>query len=142
MSSSQDGKKNSDVEMTEAPPAPSVEPTPEPSCVAGFLSFRDTMARRKAEKEIIRGVDESPSSPAAVDTPASGSEVPIFPEVGEHPEMPSPGVLTQASGSLLVLIVVDDKEEAIGPVPPVKKEIVLALRAGSAAPRKGTSSRF
>ncbi|XP_056864060.1 uncharacterized protein LOC130511200 [Raphanus sativus] len=37
MSSAQDGKKNSDVEMTEAPLAPVDESVPEPTCVAGFL---------------------------------------------------------------------------------------------------------
>ncbi|KAJ4889374.1 Uncharacterized protein Rs2_29122 [Raphanus sativus] len=120
MSSSQDGKKNSDVEMAEALLTPVVEPTPEPTCVAGFLLSREKMARRKAEKEIIRAIEENPPSPAAVDAPASGSE---------------------ASGSLSVPIIVDDKEEAIEPVPPVKRKIVLALRAASAAPVASAWSR-
>ncbi|KAJ4906222.1 Uncharacterized protein Rs2_09880 [Raphanus sativus] len=141
MSSSQDGKKNSDVEMAEAPLSPVVEPAPKPTFLAGFLSFRERMARRKAEKEIIRVVEENPSSPAAVDTPASGSEVPILSEVGEHSEMQSLGVPPQASGSLSVPIIVDEKEEAIEPVPPVKREIILALRAASAAPVASSRSQ-
>ncbi|KAJ4910319.1 Uncharacterized protein Rs2_04940 [Raphanus sativus] len=134
MSSSQDGKKNSDVEMTEALSAPVDESAPEPTSVAGFLSFRETMARRKAEKEIIHTVEEKPSSPAATDAPASGSEVSILPEVGERSEMQSLEVPPQASGSLSVPIIVEDKEEAVEPVPPAKREIVLGLRAASAVP--------
>ncbi|KAJ4910424.1 Uncharacterized protein Rs2_05045 [Raphanus sativus] len=110
MSSSQDGKKNSDVEMVEAPLAPVDESAPKPTCVDGFLSFRERMARRKAEKEIIHTIEGKSSSPAATDAPASCSEVPILPEVGEH------------------------KEEAVEPVPPAKREIVLGLRAASAVP--------
>ncbi|KAJ4872299.1 Uncharacterized protein Rs2_46030 [Raphanus sativus] len=141
MSSSQDGKKNSDVEMTEAPLAPVNEPAPESTCLAGFLSFRERMARRKAKKEIVCAVEENPSSPAAADAPASGSEVPILPEVGEHSDMQSLEVPPQASGSLSVPIIVDDKKEDIEPVPPAKREIVLGLRAASAAPVASSWSR-
>ncbi|KAJ4875968.1 Uncharacterized protein Rs2_40986 [Raphanus sativus] len=74
------------------------------------------MARRKAEKEIVQTTKEKSSSPAATDAPASGSEVPILPEVGESSEMQSL------------------EEEAVEPVPPAKKEIVLGLRAASAVP--------
>ncbi|KAJ4910322.1 Uncharacterized protein Rs2_04943 [Raphanus sativus] len=85
--------------MAEAPLAPVGEPAPEPTCVSGFLSFRERMARRKAEKEIICAVEENPSTPAAADAPVSGSEVPILPEVGEHSEMQSLGVPPQGSAS-------------------------------------------
>ncbi|KAJ4901884.1 Uncharacterized protein Rs2_15835 [Raphanus sativus] len=134
MSSSQDGKMNSDAEMVKAPLAPVDESAPEPTCVAGFLSFREMMARRKAEKEIIQTTEEKSSSPEATDAPASGSEVPILPEVGERSEMQSLEVPSQAPGSLSVPIIVEDKEEAVEPVPPAKREIVLGLRAASAVP--------
>ncbi|KAJ4881484.1 Uncharacterized protein Rs2_38539 [Raphanus sativus] len=110
MSSSQDGKMNSDAEMVEAPPAPVDGSAPEPTCVGGFLSFRERMARRKAEKEITQTTEEKSSSPAATDAQLS------------------------ALGSLSVPIIVEDKEEAVEPVPPAKKEIVLWLRAASAIP--------
>ncbi|KAJ4910254.1 Uncharacterized protein Rs2_04875 [Raphanus sativus] len=134
MSSSQDGKMNSDAKMVEAPLAPVDESAPEPTCVAGFLSFRERMARRKAEKEIIQTTEEKLSSPKVPDAPASGSEVPILPEVGEHPEMQPLEVPSQAPGSLSVPIIVEDKEEFVEPVPPAKKEIVLGLRVASAVP--------
>ncbi|KAJ4875973.1 Uncharacterized protein Rs2_40991 [Raphanus sativus] len=134
MSSSQDGKMNSDAEMVEAPLAPVDESAPEPTCVAGFLLFRERMARRKAEKEIILTTEEKSSSPKVTDASASGSEVPILPEVGERSEMQSPEVPSQALGSLSVPIIIEGKEEAVEPVPPAKKEIVLGLRAASAVP--------
>ncbi|WZZ70080.1 hypothetical protein YC2023_081450 [Brassica napus] len=56
MSSSQNDKKNSDAEMAEAS-SQAQESTPSddaPTCVVGFLSFREKMSRRKAEKETAR----------------------------------------------------------------------------------------
>ncbi|KAF2534303.1 hypothetical protein F2Q70_00029222 [Brassica cretica] len=56
MSSSQNDKKSSDAEMAEASSqAPESSPSDDaPACVAGFLSFREKMAHRKAEKETAR----------------------------------------------------------------------------------------
>ncbi|KAJ4904675.1 Uncharacterized protein Rs2_18626 [Raphanus sativus] len=134
MSSSQDGKMNSDAEMVEAPLAPVDGSAPEPTCVAGFLSFRERMALHKAEKEITQTTEEKSSSPAATDAPVSGSEVPVLPEVGECSETQSLGAPSQVPGSLSVPINLEDKEEAVEPVPPAKKEIVQGLRAASAVP--------
>ena len=55
MSSSQIDKKSSGAEMVKASSqAPESTPYDDaPACVAGFLSFREKMARRKAEKEPI-----------------------------------------------------------------------------------------
>ncbi|KAF2546326.1 hypothetical protein F2Q70_00021721 [Brassica cretica] len=68
MSSSHDDKRGSDVEMGEATsqapvPVPSVGA---PACVAGFLSFREKLACRKAEKESVRADTYLPSSSALV----------------------------------------------------------------------------
>ena len=60
MSSSQNDKKNSDAEMAEAS-SQAQESTPSddaPTCVVGFLSFREKMSRRKAEKETARADTE------------------------------------------------------------------------------------
>ncbi|KAF3523927.1 hypothetical protein F2Q69_00050666 [Brassica cretica] len=62
MSSSQNEKKNSDVEMGEANP---VLPTPAiheatPTFVAGFLSFKERLSRRSAGKETSRNSAETP----------------------------------------------------------------------------------
>ncbi|KAJ4876014.1 Uncharacterized protein Rs2_41032 [Raphanus sativus] len=92
------------------------------------------MAHRKAEKEIIQTTKEKSSSPAATDAPVSGSEVPVLPEIGERSEMQSLGAPSQVPGSLSVPIILEDKEEAVEPIPPAKKEIVMGLRAASAVP--------
>ncbi|KAF2609906.1 hypothetical protein F2Q70_00011290 [Brassica cretica] len=116
MSSSQNDKKSSDAEMVEAS-SQTPESTPSdnaPACVAGFLSFREKMARRKDEKEPIHVFAEPPSSPAPV-----------------------------PSGSSTTPIVVDDKEKVTEsmPPPPTRKEIVLALHAPSATPAVPARSR-
>jgi len=77
MSSSQGDKRSSDFEMGEATsqapvPVPSVEA---PACVAGFLFFREKLARRKAEKEQVRADTELPSSSALAIFPIHGPEV-------------------------------------------------------------------
>ncbi|KAF2553567.1 hypothetical protein F2Q68_00034321 [Brassica cretica] len=114
MSSSHDDKRGSDVEMGEATsqapvPVPSVGA---PACVAGFLSFREKLACRKAEKESDAGRQVKKSFPCVLDA----SALPI--------------------GLSTTPIIVEDKDKAAEsmPPPPARKEIVLALRAPSAAP--------
>nr|VDD23358.1 unnamed protein product [Brassica rapa] len=105
MSSSQGGKRSSDVEIGEAT-TPALIPTfpvEAPACVADHLSFREKLTRRKAEKEPVRAGTEFPSSYALAVAPGHGTKV---------------------------------KERAAESMPPhpVRKEIVLALRAPSAVP--------
>ncbi|KAF2583116.1 hypothetical protein F2Q68_00004299 [Brassica cretica] len=137
----QGDKRSSDVEMGEAtsqapPPAPSVEA---PACVAGFLSFQEKLARRKAEKESVRAAAELPSSSALAVAQTHGPEVQVPQDVGTQVETSVPCVpdaLAQPTGSSTTLILVEDKERAAEsmPPPPARKEVVLALRAPSAAP--------
>ncbi|KAF3590484.1 hypothetical protein DY000_02021830 [Brassica cretica] len=117
MSSSQGDKRSSDVEMGEATsqaPVPH-SPVEAPACVTGYLSFREKLDRRKAEKELVRADTELPSSSALAVTPDHGAE---------------------PTGSSTTPILVEDKEMAAEsmPPPPTRKEIVLALRGPSAAP--------
>ncbi|KAF3551467.1 hypothetical protein DY000_02006550 [Brassica cretica] len=136
MSSSQNDKKSSDAEMVEASSqAPESTPSDNaPSCVANFLSFREKMARRKAEKEPIHVCAEPPSSPAPVVTPAVDHVVQAPQDAGEQS---GTGILclldasAQPSGSSTTPIVVYDKEKVTEsmPPPPTRKEIILVLRA-------------
>uniref|UniRef100_M4F796 Uncharacterized protein n=1 Tax=Brassica campestris TaxID=3711 RepID=M4F796_BRACM len=101
MSSSQGGKRSSDVEIGEAT-TPALIPTfpvEAPACVADHLSFREKLTRRKAEKEPVRAGTEYFGSPRRI-------------------------------------VHDSDKERAAESMPPhpVRKEIVLALRAPSAVP--------
>ncbi|KAL0801622.1 hypothetical protein Bca101_056798 [Brassica carinata] len=80
MSSSPSEKKNSDVEMGEAN---SALPTPAmheatPTFVAGFLSFKERLSRRSAEKEVTRNHAESPAVPSssAMSSSAEGKNSP------------------------------------------------------------------
>ncbi|KAF3572212.1 hypothetical protein F2Q69_00059115 [Brassica cretica] len=117
-----------------------------PACVTGFLSFREKMARRKAEKEPIYVCAKPPSSSAPVVTPAVDHVVQA-PQDAE--EQSGTGILcvleasAQPSGSSTTPIVVDDKEKVTEsmPPPPTRKEIVLALRAPSATPAVPVRSR-
>uniref|UniRef100_M4F5N1 Uncharacterized protein n=1 Tax=Brassica campestris TaxID=3711 RepID=M4F5N1_BRACM len=116
MSSSQGGKRSSDVEMGEAisPPLIPTSSVEAPACVADHLSFREKLACRKAEKEPVRAGTEFPSSSALAVAPDHGTEV---------KEM--------AAKSM--------------PPPPARKEIVLALRAPGAVPAaqpKGWKRKF
>ncbi|KAF3589092.1 hypothetical protein F2Q69_00028992 [Brassica cretica] len=148
MSSSQSDKKSSDAEMAEASSqAPeSTLSDNAPACVAGFLSFREKMAHRKAEKEPIHVCAEPPSSPAPVVTSAIDPVVQASQDVGEQSGMGILCVLdasAKASGSSTTPIVVDDKEKVTEsmPPPPTRKEIILALRAPSATPAVPAKSR-
>ncbi|KAF3611585.1 hypothetical protein DY000_02047934 [Brassica cretica] len=117
-----------------------------PACVTGFLSFREKMARRKAEKEPIHVCAEPPSSPAPVVTSAVDPVVQASQDAGEQS---GTGILcvldasAQPSGSSTTPIVVDDKEKVTEsmPPPPTRKEIILALRAPSATPAVPAKSR-
>ncbi|KAF3589086.1 hypothetical protein F2Q69_00031282 [Brassica cretica] len=116
MSSSQGGKRNSDVEMGEATsPAPILTSSiGAPACVAGHLSFREKLVRREAEKELVQADIKIPSSSVLAVAPCHGTEALL-------------------AGSSTTPILVEDKERAAEsmPSPPVRKEIVLALRAPS-----------
>ncbi|KAF3596504.1 hypothetical protein DY000_02020853 [Brassica cretica] len=117
MSSSQNDKKSFDAEMAESS-SQVPESTPSDNAlarVAGFLSFREKMARRKAEKETAHADAELPSSSVLVAPPA------------HEPE---------PSGSSTTLILIEGNKKATESMPPTldRKEIVLALRAPSATP--------
>ncbi|KAF3583736.1 hypothetical protein F2Q69_00029282 [Brassica cretica] len=133
MSSSQGDKRDSDVVMGEATsPAPVLtSPAEAPACVAGYLSFREKLVRRQAEKELAQAGSEFPSSSAQVVAPSHGTEV--------------MALLPQAlpAGSSTTPILVEDKEKAADsmPPPPARKEIVLALRAPSVVPVAQPKSR-
>ncbi|KAL0690572.1 hypothetical protein Bca4012_090251 [Brassica carinata] len=133
MSSSQGDKKDSDVEMGEATsPAPVLtSPAEAPACVAGHLSFREKLVRRQAEKELAQAGSEFPSSSAQVVASCHGTEV--------------MALLPQAlpAGSSMTPILVEDKEKAADsmPPPPARKDVVLALRAPSAAMATQPKSR-
>ncbi|KAF3516287.1 hypothetical protein DY000_02059992 [Brassica cretica] len=124
MSSSKNDKKISDAEMVEASSeAPeSTLSDNAPASVAGFLSFRDKMARPKAGKEPIHVCAEPPSSPAPVVTEAVDPVVQAPQDAGEQSGM----------GILCVLDASAQPSESMPP--PTRKEIVLALRAPSATP--------
>ncbi|KAL0876698.1 hypothetical protein Bca101_026403 [Brassica carinata] len=106
MSSSPSEKKNSDVEIDEANSAlltPAMhEPTP--TFVAGFLSFKERLPRRSAEKEVTRNHDESPAVPSssAMSSSAEGNKSPdhAVPFVGADAALAMvPEVSAQPSGS-------------------------------------------
>ncbi|KAF3525269.1 hypothetical protein F2Q69_00050664 [Brassica cretica] len=126
MSSSQNEKKNSDVEMGEANPVLPIPAIHEatPTYVAGFLSFKERLSRRSAEKETSRtsGMDTAP--------------------------VQVPEVLSQPSGSSTTTVPIPEKGQVMESMPPPldRKEIVLGLPAPSAAPlpkgrkRNGTAT--
>ena len=80
MFSSQGENRSSDVEMGEATSqAPFLASSVEaPSCIAGNLSFREKLARRKAEKEPVQAGAEFPSSSALAVAPDHGAEVQVL----------------------------------------------------------------
>ncbi|KAF3531003.1 hypothetical protein DY000_02039725 [Brassica cretica] len=141
MSSSQNDKKGSDAEMAEASSqAPELTSSDNaPACVAGFLSFREKMAHRKAEKETACADAELPSSSVLVVAPTHEPEVQVPQGTGAQVETGVPFVpdaLAQPSGSSTTPILIEGNEKATEsmPPPPARKEIVLALRAPSATP--------
>ncbi|KAF3484805.1 hypothetical protein F2Q69_00052245 [Brassica cretica] len=141
MSSFQNDKKSSDAEMAEASSqAPESTPSDNaPACVAGFLSFREKMARRKAEIETARADAELPSSSVLVVAPTHEPEVQVPQGTGAQVETDvpfMPDALAQLTGSSTTLILIESNEKATEsmPPPPAREEIVLALRAPSATP--------
>ena len=110
-----------------------------PACVAGFLSFREKLARRKAEKEPVHADTELPSSSVLVVTPTHEPEVQVPQGAGAQVKTGvscMPDASAQPSGSSTTPILVDGKDKAteLMPPPPARKETVLALRAPSATP--------
>ncbi|KAF2531377.1 hypothetical protein F2Q70_00029545 [Brassica cretica] len=136
MSSSQSDKTGSDAEMGEATSqVPGLVPSDSaPACVADFLSFREKLARRKAEKEPIHDDTELPSSSVLVVTPTHEPEVQVPQGAGAQVETGVscvPDASAQPSGSSTTPILVDGKETATESMPPLpaRKDIVLALCA-------------
>ncbi|KAF2557286.1 hypothetical protein F2Q70_00017489 [Brassica cretica] len=134
MSSSQSDKRGSDAEMGElTSQVPGlVSSDSAPTCVVGFLSFRERLARRKAEKEPPHADTELPSSSVLVVTQTHEPEVQIPQDAGAQVKTGVscvPDASAQPSGSSTTPILVDGKEKATEsmPPPPARKEIVLAL---------------
>ncbi|KAF3567934.1 hypothetical protein DY000_02014313 [Brassica cretica] len=143
MSSSPSEKKGSDVEMGEAN---SALPTPAmheatPTFVFGFLSFKERLSRRSAEKEGGRIQPEVPDilSSLAMSTSAGGNKSPgdatPLTESAMVPVQFSE-VSAQPSNSSTTPIPAPKEEKATEFMPPSldRKEIVLGLPASSAAP--------
>ena len=143
MYSSPSEKKSSDVEMGEAnsalPTAAMHEGTP--TFVAGFLSFKERLSRRSAEKEGGRIQPEVPAilSSPAMSTSAGGNKSPgDATPLAESAMVPVqvPEVSAQPSGSSTIPVPASKEEKATELMPPPldRKEIVLGLPASSAAP--------
>ncbi|KAF2584919.1 hypothetical protein F2Q70_00037038 [Brassica cretica] len=142
MSSSPSEKKSSDVEMGEAN---SALPTPAmhgatPTFIAGFLSFKERLSRRSAEKEGGRIQPEMPAilSSPAMSTSAGGNKSPgDATPLAESAMVPVQvtEVSAQPSGSSTTPVPAPKEEKATKLMPPPldRKEIVLRLPASSAA---------
>ena len=121
-------------------PAPILTSSVEaPACVANNLSFREKLARHKAEKEPVRSGTELPSSSALAVALDHGTGVQVLQDIGTLAGKNVSCVLDTSVlpvGSSTAPILVEDKERAAEsmPPPPARKEIVLALRAPSAVP--------
>ncbi|WZZ78106.1 hypothetical protein YC2023_098678 [Brassica napus] len=143
MSSSLSEKKSSDVEMGEAN---SALPTPAmhegtPTFIAGFLSFKERLSRRSAEKDGGRIQPEVPAilSSPAMSTSAGGNKSPgDATPLAESAMVPVqvPEVSAQPSGSSTTPVPAPKEEKATELMPPPldRKEIVLGIPASSAAP--------
>ncbi|KAF3523221.1 hypothetical protein F2Q69_00047815 [Brassica cretica] len=106
MSSSQNEKKNSDVEMGEANPVLPIPAIHEATTtfVAGFLSFKERLSSRSAGKETSRSSAETsaiPSSSAlSISAKGNKSQSDAAPLVGtDTAPVQVPEVLAQPSGS-------------------------------------------
>ncbi|KAF2549841.1 hypothetical protein F2Q68_00033951 [Brassica cretica] len=147
MSSSQSDKTGSDAEMGEATSqVPGLVPSDSaPACVADLLSFREKLARRKAEKEPIHDDTELPSSSVLVVTPTHEPEVQVPQGAGAQVETGVscvPDASAQPSGSSMTPILVDGKETTTESMPPLpaRKDIVLALgNDGESSQQEGLS---
>ncbi|KAL0898712.1 hypothetical protein Bca101_082673 [Brassica carinata] len=156
MSSSPNEKKNSDVEMGEAS---TILPTPamhesSPTFVAGFLSFKERLSRRSAEKEVTRTHAETSAalSSSAMSSSAEGKKSPsdAAPFLGSDTALAAaPEISAQPSGSSTTPAPIPKEGKATELMPPPldRKEIVLGLPAASAAPlprsrkRGGTAAK-
>jgi len=143
MSSSQNEKKNSDVEMGEASPVLPIPAIHEatPTFVAGFLSFKERLSRRSVEKETSRTSAEMsaiPSSSAlSISTEGNKSLSDAAPLVGtDTVPVQMPEVLAHPSGSSTTSVPIREKGQGMELMPPPleRKEIVLGLPAPSPAP--------
>ncbi|KAF3579711.1 hypothetical protein DY000_02030960 [Brassica cretica] len=143
MSSSQNEKKNSDVEMGEANPVLPIPAIHEatPTFVAGFLSFKERLSRRSAGKEISRTSAETsaiPSSSAlSISAEGNKSQSDVAPLVGtDTTPVQVPEVLAQPSGYSTTPVLILERGQVMVSMPPPldRKEIVLGLPAPSAAP--------
>ncbi|KAF3563187.1 hypothetical protein DY000_02013039 [Brassica cretica] len=150
MSSSPSEKKSSDVEMGEAN---SALPTPAmheatPTFIAGFLSFKERLSRRSAEKE---GGRIQPEVPAILSSPAMSTSAGGKKSLGDATPLVEsamvpvqvPEVSAQPSGSSTTPVQASKEEKATELMPPLldRKEIVLGLPASSAAPLTKTRKR-
>ncbi|KAF3493381.1 hypothetical protein DY000_02053627 [Brassica cretica] len=112
-----------------------------PTFIAGFLSFKERLSRRSAEKEGGRIQPEVPAilSSPAMSTLAGGNKSPgDATPLTESAMVPVqvPEVLAQPSGSSTTPIPAPKEEKATELMPPPldRKEIVLGLPTSSAAP--------
>ena len=98
------------------------------TCITDHLSFREKLARRKAEKEPVRAGTEFLSSSALAVAPDHGTKVKVLQDAGTIADSSVPDTSVLPAGSSTTLILVEDKERAAEsmPPPPVRKEIVLA----------------
>uniref|UniRef100_M4DST7 Uncharacterized protein n=1 Tax=Brassica campestris TaxID=3711 RepID=M4DST7_BRACM len=118
--------------------APETTPSDDaPACIAGFFSFQEKMARRKAEKETAHADAELPSSSVLVVSTTHELEVQVSQGTGAQVKAGAPFVpdtLAQPPGSSTTPILIESNNKATEsmPPPPARKEIVLALRAPSA----------
>ncbi|KAJ4875995.1 Uncharacterized protein Rs2_41013 [Raphanus sativus] len=117
MSSSQNEKKDSDIEMGEASQAPPASTVPDVTqlFVDGFRSFKDKLSRRSAEKRAGAETHNVPSSPMSP-SPTPGSDVPCdAPLPVERTVVPEQTLNVQArpSGSSTAPIVISGQEDAV-----------------------------
>ncbi|KAF3486464.1 hypothetical protein F2Q69_00055591 [Brassica cretica] len=137
MSSSPSEKKSSDVEMGEAN---SALPTPAmheatPTFVAGFLSFKERLSRRSAEKEGGRIQPEVPAilSSPAMSTSAGGNKSPgDATPLAESAMVPVqvPEVSAQPSGSSTTPVPAPKEEKATELMPPLSRKEELKASDG------------
>ncbi|KAF3534873.1 hypothetical protein DY000_02040098 [Brassica cretica] len=125
MSSSQNEKKNSDIEMGEASPVLPIPAFHEatPNFVARFLSFNERLSRRSAEKKTNRTSAETSAIPSSSALPISAkgnkSLSDAAPLVGtDTTPVQVPEVLAQPSGSSTTPVLIPEKGQAMESMPP------------------------
>ncbi|KAF3508415.1 hypothetical protein F2Q69_00007318 [Brassica cretica] len=142
MSSSQNEKKNSDVEMGAASPVLPIPAIHEatPTFVARFLSFKERLSRHSAEKETSQTSAETSAIPSssALSISAEGNKSlsDAAPLVGtDTAPVQVPDVLAQPSSSSTTPVLIREIGQAMELMPPPldRKEIFLGLPAPSAA---------